>query len=196
MPTLFGRGRAASAVPVPHPDHPEPYGRKSLERTGRAVFATLPAQVTGDRDFDPLLAEFDADPQKLATRRRGPAVGTGISVADLTVYVLPAVAWVLGVVGERVTGRAADALSETARAKAAVLLGRLRQRGTEPPEEPAPAPTAEPRTAWSADERAAFVTAFQILFVQRLGLEADPAEALAEAIATALDDPPQGGAGS
>ncbi|MGZ9928384.1 hypothetical protein ACXNSR_00675 [Streptomyces sp. NC-S4] len=196
MPTLFGRGRAASAVPVPGPDHPEPYGRKSLERAGRAVFAALPAQVTGDREFGELLAEFDADPQRLATRRRGPAVGTGISVADLTMYVLPAVAWVLGVVGERVTGRAADALSEAARGKAAALLGRLRQRGAEPPEEPAPAQAVEPRTTWSADERAAFVTAFQIVFVQRLGLEADPAAALAEAIATALDDPPRAGAGS
>ncbi|MCX4633043.1 hypothetical protein [Streptomyces sp. NBC_01443] len=150
--------------------------------------------MTRNREFAQLLAEFDADPQKLATRRRGPAVGTGVSIADLPVYVLPAVAWVLGVVGERVTGRATDALSEAVRGKAAVLLGRLRQRGAEPLEESAP--VVEPQTAWSADERAAFVTAFQILFVQRLGLEADPAEALAEAIATALGDTPQGGADS
>ncbi|MEU3907145.1 hypothetical protein [Streptomyces goshikiensis] len=157
------------------------------------MFATLPANVTQDSNFVQLLAEFDADPQKQATRRRGPAVGTGVSIADLSVYVLPAVAWVLGVVGERVTDRATDALSEAARSKAAVLLGRLRRRQADPPDEPAPAQAAEPRTAWSAEERAAFVTAFQILFVQRLGLEADPAEVLAEAIATALDDPLQKG---
>lgn len=53
----------------------------------------------------------------------------------------------------------------------------------------------ERRTSWSEDERTAFVTAFLILFVQRLGLGADPAEALAQAIAAALEDPPEPGAG-
>ncbi|WP_327360099.1 hypothetical protein [Streptomyces sp. NBC_01296] len=99
MSVLFGRGRAAFAVPVPRPDAPEPFRRQSLERTARAVFATLPAQVSGGREFDDLLAEFEADPQKRAARRRGAAVGTGVGVADLPLYVLPAVAWVLGVVG-------------------------------------------------------------------------------------------------
>ncbi|MFE2524786.1 hypothetical protein ACFXEL_11170 [Streptomyces sp. NPDC059382] len=160
------------------------------------MFAILPAQVTGGRKFDDLLAGFDANPQKRAARRRGPAVGTGGAVADLALYVLPAVAWVLGVVGERVVGPAADALGEAARRKAAVLLGRLRQRRAEPQEEPPAAveqsrPAVERRTSWSVDERAAFVTAFQILFVQRLGLEADQAEALAQAIAAALEDPPE-----
>ncbi|MFI8891770.1 hypothetical protein [Streptomyces paradoxus] len=191
MPVLFGRGRAAFTIPVPRPDDPEPFGRRSLERTGRAVLAALPEQVRADREFDDLLAEFDADPQKRSVRRRGPAVGTGVAIADLALYVLPAVAWVIGVVGERVAGRAMDALGEAAHRKAAALLGRRQQQNAEPHEERDPDPAATPRTSWPDDERAAFVTAFQIVFVQRLGLEADQAEALAQAIASALDDPPE-----
>jgi hypothetical protein len=192
MPTLFGRGRAAFTVPVPRPEDPEPYDRRSLEVTAGAVFAALPARVTPNRKkFSDLLADFDADPQKLAARRRGPAVGSGVAIPDLAHYVLPAVAWVLGVVGTQVTGHAADALTDAVRRKAAILLGRLRQRGARPREEPAAA--VEPRPAWTDEERTAFVTAFQILFVQRLGLGADPAEVLARAVAAALEDAPERG---
>lgn len=198
MSPRFGRGPAASAVPVPRDDDPEPYDRQSLELVGGAVFAHLAEKASQKskkyRSFDHLLDDFDADPQKGSGRRRGTAVGTGVPVQDVLTYVLPAVAWVLGVVGERVTGRAADTLTDAVRDKTAVLLGRLRRRGADPIEEPGPA--LSPRAAWSADERAAFVAGFQILFVQRLGLRAGAAEALAEAIATALDEPPQRGADS
>ncbi|MEV4860548.1 hypothetical protein [Streptomyces ossamyceticus] len=192
MSPFFGRSRAGSALPVPQDDAPEPYDRKSLELVGGAVFATLTAEMVqkpqGSRSFDQVLQQFDADPQGRSGRHRGTAVGTGVPVQDLLTYVLPAVAWVLGVVGERVTGRAAETLTEAVRGKAAVLLGRLRRRGAEPPDEPN---QALGQAVWSPDERAAFVTAFQILFVQRLGLGAGAAEALAEAIAAALDASPE-----
>ncbi|MFC9816364.1 hypothetical protein ACFVJM_30380 [Streptomyces virginiae] len=213
MPLLFGRGRSAFAVPVPQPDDPEPYDRQSLERVGGAVFAALPAQMRASRAFQSLLADFDANPQKLAARRRGAAIGTGVGISDLPVYVLPAVAWVLGVVGERATGSAAAALGDAARRKAAALLGSMRQpradrrEGSEPPAEPTvrvesgaeaepvptrePAPAGEGRTAWTEEERTAFVTAFQVVFAQRLGLEADAAATLAQTIAAALDARPQ-----
>ncbi|MFJ9631693.1 hypothetical protein ACIRU8_28710 [Streptomyces sp. NPDC101175] len=195
MSPLFGRGLATSAVPVPRDDHPEPYDRKSLELVGSAVFANLTAKMLQkpqeSPSFDQLLKEFDTDPQERSRRRRGTAVGTGVPVQDVLTYVVPAVAWVLGVVGERVAGRAADKLTEAVRGKAAVLLGRLRRRESEPLGESGLA--LHPRAAWSADERASFVSGFQIVFVQRLGLGAGAAEVLAEAIATALDDPVQGG---
>ena len=80
---------------------------------------------------------------------RGAAVNTGWPVQDVFTYVLPAVAWVLGVLGQRVTDRAADRLTEAVRDKAAVLLGRLRRRGAEPLEESDS--SLQPQASWSAD---------------------------------------------
>ncbi|MET8981759.1 hypothetical protein ABZX85_39825 [Streptomyces sp. NPDC004539] len=160
-----------------------------LERVGREVLGALSAEDAARGDE--LLRAFRADPQAMAGARRRPAVGIGTSVPDLAAYVFPAVAWVLGMVSQRVADSVMDVVGEATRRKVARLVEARRGRGAAGAgAESAP----EGDDAVSEGERTALVTAFTYVFEQRLGLDGEHAQALAESVVAAMVNPRAPGA--
>ncbi|MFE1839872.1 hypothetical protein [Streptomyces sviceus] len=99
---------------------PGPGGWAAVESLGRAVFAVL--DTDGRTDYAEWFEEFQEDPQGVVKPALTPAVGSGVTVTSALLYVLPAAAWLVKLVAERLAGQAVDTLGETVRAKIGSLL--------------------------------------------------------------------------
>lgn len=153
---------------------PGPGGWAAVESLGRAVFAVL--DTDGRADYAEWFEEFREDPQGVVKPALTPAVGSGVTVISVLLYVLPVAAWLVKAVAERLAGQAVDTLGQTVRAK----IGRLLEdrRG-------GPAPALDP------DEEQVALAALAA-WARSVGADAEQAGAVATAVIAVLR---AGGAG-
>ncbi|MFD9040584.1 hypothetical protein ACIOK4_25945 [Streptomyces bottropensis] len=137
-------------ISIPLPDDDADAGSvrgwEVFTRFSREVFVS--AHPEDGAEFDPVLAEFRKDPQRvLRSRQLRPKVGSGVILQSAVPYVLPVVSLLVGLMAERVVNGALDVIGDATRRKVTRLL---EQRRTD---------TATPVTPHDGATASAVVTA-------------------------------------